>query len=88
MSDIPQVFAPTESVVFRGGTFATKLRIVIKRVDTSDNPMKVKLAIFACYEKGKQLDTYICIRVSASVPACVGVGTRLCVASTPNVAAK
>ena len=57
MLDIPQVIPPTESVLFPDGTFAAEVKIVITRDDTAPPalPMKVKLALFACFEKGVQL---------------------------------
>lgn len=59
MLDIPQVIPPTESVLFPDGTFAAEVKIVITRDDTAPPmlPMKVKLALFACFEKGKQFVT-------------------------------
>jgi hypothetical protein len=56
MLDTPQVILPSESVLFPDNTFAAELKVVITREATApaDQPMLVKLAIFACFEKGKK----------------------------------
>ena len=55
MSDTAQVIPPKESVLFPDNTFAAELKIIITRDVTAhpEQPMLVKLAIFACFEKGK-----------------------------------
>ena len=49
------VYPATESVLFPDSTFASELKIVITRDNTApaDQLMKIKLQVFACFEKGQ-----------------------------------
>ncbi len=58
------VYPATESVLFPDSTFAIELKIVITRDNTApaDQRMKIKLQVFACFERGQSyLYTYIFI---------------------------
>ena len=56
------VYPATESVLFPDSTFAIELKIVITRDNTAhaDQLMKIKLQVFACFERGQSyIYTYI-----------------------------
>ena len=65
-SDTAHVYPATESVLFPDSTFAIELKIVITRDNTApaDELMKIKLQVFACFEKGQSyIYTYIYIYI-------------------------
>ena len=54
MSAVPEIYHPGDSVLFPDNTFAIELKIVITRPENApaNESTKVKLQVFACFEKG------------------------------------